>query len=189
MLLLKKFCVDFQGRLFFGAYADVTGFVQTAGTGNYTLSNLDVQAVIQGEYCQTGTNFGGWSIVVIYEDLTLPLNQISVFDGFNYVANGNPQINFTLDNLDIASADFAKIGFLAWEGDAGISNNETLRINGTIMNNALNPGNNAFNGTNSYTNSSDLYNMDLDFYDVDGVVAPGDTDIDIQLTSSQDLVL
>ena len=57
------------------------------------------------------------------------------------------------------------------------------------MNNALNPGNNAFNGTNSYTNSSDLYNMDLDFYDVDGVVAPGDTDVDIQLTSSQDLVI
>ncbi len=185
----RNFALDFQGRLFFGAYADVTSFVQNAGQGNYTLSNLDLQAVIQGEYCQTGTNFGGWSIVVIYEDLTLPLNQISVFDGFDFVANSNPQINFTLDNLDIASSDFAKIGFLAWEGDAGIANNETLRINGTIMNNALNPGNNAFNGTNSYTNSSDLYNMDLDFYDVDGVVAPGDTDVDIQLTSSQDLVI
>ena len=185
----RNFALDFQGRLFFGAYADVTSFVQNAGQGNYTLSNLDLQAVIQGEYCQTGTNFGGWSIVVIYEDLTLPLNQISVFDGFDYVANSNPQINFTLDNLDIASSDFAKIGFLAWEGDVGIANNETLRINGTIMNNALNPGNNAFNGTNSYTNSSDLYNMDLDFYDVDGVVAPGDTDVDIQLTSSQDLVI
>ena len=132
-----------------------------------------------------------WRLVYccLYEDLTLPLNQISVFDGFDFVANSNPQINFTLDNLDIASSDFAKIGFLAWEGDAGIANNETLRINGTIMNNALNPGNNAFNGTNSYTNSSDLYNMDLDFYDVDGVVAPGDTDVDIQLTSSQDLVI
>ena len=186
----RNFALNFQGRLFFGAFADITAFVTFNGTGTYTISDLDLQdALAQGEYCQTGTNFGGWSIIVVYEDFTLPLNQISVFDGFDFVANSNPQINFTLDNLDIASSDFAKIGFLAWEGDAGIANNETLRINGTIMNNALNPGNNAFNGTNSYTNSADLYNMDLDFYDVDGVVAPGDTDVDIQLTSSQDLVI
>jgi hypothetical protein len=159
----RNFALNFQGRLFFGAFADITTFVTFNGTGTYTISDLDLQdAIDQGEYCQTGTNFGGWSIIVVYEDLTLPLNQISVFDGFDFVANSNPQINFTLDNLDIASSDFAKIGFLAWEGDAGIANNETLRINGTIMNNALNPGNNAFNGTNSYTNSSDLYNMDLE---------------------------
>ena len=150
----RNFSLNFQGRLFFGAFADVTDFVQSAGLGNYTLSNLDLQAVIPGEYCQTGTNFGGWSIIVIYEDLSLPLNQISVFDGFDFVANSNPQINFTLDNLDIASPDFAKIGFLAWEGDVGIANNETLRINGTIMNNALNPGNNAFNGTSEYNTAN-----------------------------------
>jgi hypothetical protein len=184
----RNFGATFNGRDYFGAYANITGFIQSVGSGTYTLSNLDLTGIID-EYCGGGTNFGGWSVIVIYEDLTLPLNQISIFDGFDYVANSNPQINFTLTNLDIASSDFAKIGFQAWEGDAGISNNETLRINGTIMTNALNPGDNAFNGTNSYTNSSDLYNMDLDFYDVNGVVAAGDTDIDIQLTSSQDLVI
>ena len=59
----RNFALDFQGRLFFGAYADVTSFVQN-GQEITPLSNLDLQAVIQGEYCQTGTNFGGWSIVV-----------------------------------------------------------------------------------------------------------------------------
>ena len=58
-----------------------------------------------------------------------------------------------------------------------------------IDNPPLNPGDNAFNGTNSYTNSSTLWNMDLDVYDLQGIVQPGDTQIDIQLTSGQDLVL
>ena len=38
-------------------------------------------------------------------------------------------------------------------------------------------------GTNSYTGRNDFWNMDLDVYDLEGVVVPGDTEIQINLTS------
>src|SRR5690606_12487401 len=82
-----------------------------------------------------------------------------------------------------------KIGFLAWEGDAGTGIGEELLVNGNVLSNPpLNPSNNVFNGTNSFTGDSDLYNMDLDYYDISAYVSPGDTILDVMLTSSQDVV-
>ena len=79
---------------------------------------------------------------------------------------------------------------MAWEGDAGLSVNESLRINGNLIGNPpLNPVNNAFNGTNSFTGESDLYNMDMDFYDIQNNIDIGDTTASIQLTSGQDYVM
>ena len=185
----RVFNQNFNGLSYFAAYADVTAIVGAAGNGTYTMSELDLTGVI-GDYCGGATNFGGWTVIVIYEDLTLPLNQINLFDGLEAVWNANPNLTITLENIDVLNDDLAKIGFLAWEGDSGIAVNETLSINGVVISNPpLNPANNAFNGTNSFTNSSDLYNMDLDFYDIENVIDPGDTSVTINLTSGQDLVI
>lgn len=181
----RTFSYNFGTNSFFAAYADVTNIVAANGNGMYTLSDLNLNT-----NCSTGTNFGGWAITVIYEDLSLTLNQISLFDGLEGVSSSNPSLEIVLTNIDIASEDLAKIGFTAWEGDAGLAVNETLLINGNLIDNPpLNPGNNAFNGTNSYTGSNTMYNMDLDFYDIENVVMPGDTEITINLTSGQDLVM
>ncbi|MDT0555203.1 hypothetical protein, partial [Patiriisocius hiemis] len=185
----RTFAVNSQGNPFFAAYADVTTILQANGQGNYTLSDLDLTAVIP-TYCGNGTNFGGWSIVVIYEDPRLTLNQIGLYDGLEFVSASNTSLSITIDNLNVASQDLAKIGFLAWEGDQFLANNESLRINGVLIDNPpLNPGDNAFNGTNSYTGSDQLFNMDLDFYDVANVLMVGDTSATIELTSNQDFVM
>ncbi|MDG1328310.1 MAG: CARDB domain-containing protein, partial [Flavobacteriaceae bacterium] len=186
----RTFLNDDIGIPYFGASADVTAIVLANGNGNYTLSNLDLTGNI-GSYCGNGTDFGGWSIVVVYEDEdNLALNQISLFDGFEIVSGGTPDITITLGPLDVASDLLAKIGFLAWEGDAGLNNGENLIINGTqISDPPLNPANNQFNGTNSYTGSSELWNMDLDVYNLEGLVDPGDTEIIIDVGSDQDLVI
>ena len=186
----RTFLNDDIGIPYFGASADVTAIVLANGNGNYTLSNLDLTDNI-GSYCGNGTDFGGWSIVIIYEDEdNLALNQISLFDGFEVVSGGTPDITITLGPLDVASDLLAKIGFLAWEGDAGLNNGENLIINGTqISDPPLNPANNQFNGTNSYTGSSELWNMDLDVYNLEGLVDPGDTEIIIDVGSDQDLVI
>ncbi len=181
------------GRDYFSYYTNVTEFV--TGNGEYTLSGFDITDNIQGSpggpYCGSGTDFGGWSIIIIYEDPNLALNQISLFDGYELVY-GDPccnNIEIILDGIDVASDELAKIGFLAWEGDEGIANNETLRINDVPISNAQNPLNNAFNGSNSYTGSNDLFNMDLDVYDLEGIVEPDDTEVQINLTSDQDLII
>jgi len=172
-------------RIFFSAFADVTTQVTATGSGLYTLSDLDLTAIIP-DYCINGTNFGGWAIVVLYENAALPLNQINIYDGLQSVPN---QLNITLSNLNVIDNAGAKIGFVAWEGDRQIAVNETLTINGTAIGNALNPSNNAFNGTNSFTGSTTLYNMDLDVYDIQGNIEVGDDTAEIQLTSGQDFVM
>ncbi|WP_052671405.1 T9SS type B sorting domain-containing protein [Aequorivita vladivostokensis] len=181
-----------QDYIYFAAFADVTQQVQTTGNGNYTLSDLDLTLVIPA-YCSppgSGTNFGGWAVTVIYEDASLPNNQVNVFDGLESVSSQNQTLDITLDNLMVLDTQGAKVGFLAWEGDSGISVNETLRFNGNILSNLpLNPPDNAFNGTNSFTGSDVLYNMDIDVYPISNFINPGDTSANIQLTSGQDFVM
>ncbi|WP_157429239.1 gliding motility-associated C-terminal domain-containing protein [Aequorivita sublithincola] len=181
-----------QDYIYFSAFADITQQIKNTGNGNYTLSDLDLTQVIP-EYCSppgSGTNFGGWAVTVVYEDATLPSNQVNVFDGLESVNRNNQTLDITLNNLMVLDTQGAKIGFLAWEGDRGISVNETLRINGNILSNPpLNPADNAFNGTNSFTGSDVLYNMDIDVYPISNYINTGDTSATIQLTSGQDFVM
>ena len=175
--------------IYFAAYADVTSLIQNTGNGAYTLSGLDLTNIIQ-LYCNNTTNFGGWAITVIYEDSSLPLNQVNVFDGLEIVSALNQNLSIDLVNLNVLDNTGAKIGFLAWEGDASLAINETLQINGNIISNPpLNPADNAFNSTNSFTNSNQLFNMDIDFYNIEDNINPGDQNATITLTSGQDMVL
>jgi gliding motility-associated-like protein len=171
---------------YFSAIKDVTAQVQATGNGTYTISDLDVSDFIE-LHAQRNTNFAGWALIVVYKNPNLLLNQLNVYDGMQAVPN---EINITLNSLNVIDNVDAKIGFLAWEGDSGISVNETLRINGNpIGNPPLNPVDNAFNGTNSLTNATNLYNMDLDVYPIQNNINIGDTSAQIQLTSDRDFVM
>jgi len=173
-------------RIFFAAFTDITDLVIQKGNGDYTVEDLNLSNVIE-PYCSTGTNFGGWAITVIYEDSTLPLNQINIYDGLQSVPTS---LTIVLDSLNVFDNEDAKIGFIAWEGDGGLAVNETLTINGNVIGNPpLNPIDNAFNGTNSFTGQSDLYNMDIDVYNIQNNINIGDTSATIQLTSGQDFVM
>ncbi len=178
-----------EGRVFFAGFVDVTTIVQETGAGEYTFGDIDLADVIPA-FCPTGTNFGGWAITVIFEDPDLPLNLVNVFDGLENVSQFNNELTIELENLNVLDNENARIGFIAWEGDAGIAVNETLSINGNILSNPpLNPGNNQFNGTNSFTEQDDLFNMDIDFYNIENNINIGDTSATIMLTSGQDFVM
>ncbi|EDP71921.1 hypothetical protein FBALC1_12507 [Flavobacteriales bacterium ALC-1] len=173
-------------RVFFAAFADVTDIITSQGNTTYTISDFDLSSII-APYCPSGTNFGGWAITVIYEDASLPLNQLNVYDGLQSVPTF---LSITLDNLNVLDNEDAKIGFIAWEGDSALAVNEQLTINGNVISNApLNPANNAFNGTNTFTGASDLYNMDIDVYNIQNNINIGDTSATIALTSGQDYVM
>ncbi|MFC0605363.1 T9SS type B sorting domain-containing protein [Winogradskyella pulchriflava] len=173
-------------RIFFAAFADVTDIITTQGSGTYTISDFDLTGVIS-PYCPTGTNFGGWAITIIYEDASLPLNQLNIYDGLQSVPTF---LSITLNNLNVLDNEDAKIGFIAWEGDRALAVNEQLTINGNVISNLpLNPANNAFNGTNSFTGATDLYNMDIDVYNIQNNINIGDTSATITLTSGQDYVM
>lgn len=180
-------------RSFFGAFLDVTSIVQAQGNGIYTVSDLDVNNQIS-TYWVNGTHFAGWAILVVYSDPNLPLNSVNIYDGFENLSRtttgGIGTLTITLDNLNVIDDIGSKIGFIAWEGDAGIQVDESLKINSQLVDNPpLNPWNNAFNGTNSITGSNTLYNMDLDVYDIQNFIAIGDQSATIELTTGQDYVI
>lgn len=178
-----------DARVFFAGFIDITTIVQNTGSGDYTFSELDLTEAIP-PFCPTGTNFAGWAITVIFEDPDLPLNLVNVFDGLENVSQFNNELTIELENLNVLDNENARIGFVAWEGDAGLSVNETLSINGNVLSNPpLNPADNQFNGTNSFTGQDDLYNMDIDFYNIENNINIGDTSATIMLTSGQDFVM
>ena len=189
----------FSNFTYFSAFKDITTFVQSTGNGTYTLSDFDINSLVS-TYASNATQFAGWVLLVVYENPSLTLNQINIYQGLEALSpnpNAIPPLidNMTiqLNNLYLISNTGAKIGFIAWEGDRFIQVSERLSFsaNGTtnILSNPINPSNNAFNGTNSETNSTNLYNMDLDVYSIENYIVPGTTSATVSLQSGQDYVM
>ncbi|WP_452228882.1 T9SS type B sorting domain-containing protein [Lacinutrix sp. MEBiC02404] len=177
----------FNGTLpYFSCFTDITSIVNNLGNTTYTLSDLDISETLANNdgYCSNRTNFAGWSMYVIYEESSLPINQVSLFQGLEIINRVVQEKTIVIDNINVLDNDGAKIGFLAWEGDSNLNYGETLQINGNLISNApLNPADNAFNGTNSFTNSNTFYNGDLDVYNIQDNIAIGDTSVEIKLTT------
>ncbi|PWI30374.1 hypothetical protein DI383_07950 [Flavobacteriaceae bacterium LYZ1037] len=171
---------------YFSSYTDITNLITTIGNATYTFSNLDISETLENNvgYCANRTNFAGWCVYVIYEDINLPLNQVNLFQGLDIINRNVREKTIILDNVNVLDNEGAKIGFLAWEGDSLLNYGESLLINNNIISNPpLNPANNAFNGTNTFTNSSDFYNGDIDAYDIQNNITIGDTSVEIKLTT------
>jgi uncharacterized repeat protein (TIGR01451 family) len=130
------------------AYADITDFVKNKGAGTYEVGN----APLSTGAIDNGGNNGGWCIVVVYQNDAVNYNSIRIYDGFQQVYNnGNPLASSAiLTGLDVPSGelatDDAKMGVLAWEGDANLKG-DYLKINDSLYSNATNKADNVWNGT------------------------------------------
>jgi len=171
---------------YFASYAEVTDQINNEGSTNYIFSDLDISDTLTNTpgYCNNRTNYAGWSLYVIYEQPTLPLNQVNLFLGLEIINADVQDKTIILENVNVLDNNNAKIGFLAWEGDNALNFGESLSINGNVLSNPpLNLPDNAFNGTNSFTNSTNFYNADLDVYNIENNIQIGDTEVTINLTT------
>ncbi|WP_373518219.1 LamG-like jellyroll fold domain-containing protein [Pricia sp.] len=174
----------------FMAYADVTSEVQAGGGGNYFVADI---ALATGSSF-TGP-FGGWTMVVIYNDPSEKARNIAVWDGFDFFGFGAND-SFTVTGLLTPSigAFECHAGYFAFDGERNQSG-DYVEINNNPLSNALNPANNALNGTISEfgvdvggrnPNFGYSWGMDIDTYDASGFVPNNVTNLNVELGSSSE---
>ncbi|MFD0988593.1 hypothetical protein ACFQ1R_00665, partial [Mariniflexile jejuense] len=113
-------------RNMYSAYAEITDYVRQNGLGEYFVADI---ALREGNVDGTGY-YGGWGLVVVYENSKMKWRDITVFDGHAYVQNpnGGAPINHTLSvsgfkavqngDVNIKLGLMAGEGDIAWTGDA-----------------------------------------------------------------------
>lgn len=182
--------VDFSGA-YYQAFADVTEVVSQAGSGDYTVA--DVQA-------GTGAGgFAGWALTVVYEDPREPMRNLVVFTGFDGLQSGGGSLDLPVSGFTTPANGpvVTRLGVVAYEGDR-LSKGDTMALEAHAVVNATNPSDDVFNSSltdlaapvtdrnPSYTN---LLGYDIDRFDVSGVLANGATSATISLSTSGDAFL
>jgi len=194
----KTAITNATGNTEYQAYADITAFIKNNGAGTYTVGNVPLSTGATG----SGGNHGGWSIVVVYENIALAYNSVRVYDGFQQVYNGGSLTTstVTLTGLDVPSGTLAaadaKMGVVAWEGDANLTG-DFLRINGNTFSNSTNPQDNPWNGTitdngihvtTKNPNYTNQMGIDIDMFNVGSGygIMPNANSVQLQFGTEQD---
>jgi uncharacterized repeat protein (TIGR01451 family) len=127
------------------AFANVTALVQAAGAGTYMVGN--VQAALRdanGNLPYMGS-YAGWSLVVAFSAPSQPERNLTVFNGFAVQQSNDPALNIPISGFVAPPSGTvnAKVGVVAYEGDLAITG-DSMALNGTQLNDAVNPANNFF---------------------------------------------
>ncbi|UZD40612.1 T9SS type B sorting domain-containing protein [Capnocytophaga ochracea] len=136
--------------------SEVTNYLNGTIANTYTVGNI--QAPKGNE--KTGVGYAaGWTLVIVYEDLTREARNITVFDGFSVVNKyNNPTIDISGFKTVPTGPVKAKIGFAALEGELGIKGDQLTMIRRDGVYEALTapgrPSDNFFNST--LTNESGI---------------------------------
>ena len=98
----------------YAAYAEITDYVRQYGEGNYIIADL---ATAIGDDQNTGY-FGGWGMVVVYENDLMQWKDITIFDGFADVRNSN-SVHIPISGFrTVLVGDVnLKLGYIVAEGD------------------------------------------------------------------------
>jgi hypothetical protein len=97
----------------FQASADVTRLVRESGAGLYTVAQVNVA---MGR--STAGAWGGWTLVVAYENPELPLRHLAVWDGFDALDSRTAR-EIRLGGLRLATHGTGRAGLVAYDGDRG----------------------------------------------------------------------
>jgi uncharacterized repeat protein (TIGR01451 family) len=177
-----------------GAYAvfvDVTDQVRRGGSGIYTVANVQ---------SATGMDrYAGWALVVAYEAAGDPPRNLTVFDGLQSVTSGKPAVTIPLSGFQtpLSGPVRTKLGFVAYEGDLGISG-DSASLNGSPLTDPVNAANNFFNSVISVdgryrTEKNPDYVNQLGFdakvIGINGILANGATSANIALKTTGDQYL
>ena len=146
----------------YASYADVTDIVTANGLGKYWAADI---AITSGNGGSTGY-YGGWALVVVYENDLMKWRDVTIFDGYGYLAgnvNANDVLNVSGFNAVQSGSVNVKMGMIAGEGDVGIAGDyfeiRNAADNAWVsLNHSGNSSNNFFNSvTGSINGTSFIY--------------------------------
>ncbi len=169
------------------AFADVTSIVQQTGPGEFT--GADVPAA-------TGEDrYAGWSLVVVYRSPSLPLRNLTVFDGLADVGQNDPQsITISGFQTPVSGPVNVRLGMVAYEGDKGSSGDRAV-LDGTQLATSLSQGTNFFNSTNDDNGTlvtqrtpadRNMLGFDIKNFDAPGILANSASSARIDLASTSE---
>ncbi len=189
---------------FYQSTADVTALVRARGAGAYRVSGVDIAELIDRD---SEVSYAAWWMVVFYELSTDPLRNLTLFDGFELVSDGDA-VNVSLSGFAVPARGFdAKLAVVAFEGDAAVDG-DSLRFGPTLPltgADELLDSDNFFDGSrlaldgDASSVPGDLpqlsgepgsaSGLDLDLVEVTDRVRPGQTTAQIQVRTDDDFFL
>jgi hypothetical protein len=100
----------------FHATADVTKLVASSGPGMYTVAQINVA---MGRSAVGA--WGGWTLVVAYARKGAPLRHLSLWDGFETLAEGRRSFRVELGRKRVPVGGSGRLGLVTYDGDRGIT--------------------------------------------------------------------
>ncbi|CAM5536368.1 hypothetical protein GCM10010261_02690 [Streptomyces pilosus] len=128
----------------FQASADVTRLVRDSEPGLYTVAQLNVA----GGRSAAGA-WGGWTLVVAYENAEEPLRHLSIWDGFAPLGS-REGTQFPLRDLPFPAGAGGRVGLVAYNGDRGTTGDSLVLTSGdttTAFGDGANPVDDVLNST------------------------------------------
>ena len=134
----------------YSAYAEVTDYVRTNGIGEYLAADI---ALVTGNGGGTGY-YGGWGMVVVYENSMMNYRDITLFDGHAFVQAQIASFDIPVSGFNTIQGGpvGVKMGVIAGEGDKGIPEDyfKIQKLNTTnymALSHSGNTDNNFFNSS------------------------------------------
>ncbi|MER5749852.1 DUF3344 domain-containing protein [Streptomyces sp. NPDC002088] len=133
-----------DGAEAFQASTDVTQLVRDSAPGLYTVSQVNVAS---GK--SAAGAWGGWTLVVAYENPSEPLRDLAIWDGFAPLRSGGAQ-EMRLRDLSFPAGAGGYAGLVAYNGDRGTTGDSLTLTTGQDaidLSDSANPADDVLNST------------------------------------------
>ncbi|HEV7628025.1 MAG TPA: DUF3344 domain-containing protein, partial [Streptomyces sp.] len=184
----------YDGADAYQASANVTSLVRDSGPGAYQVAQLNVA---MGNSKAGG--WGGWTLVVAYENSKSPLRQLSVWDGFTASGHSSKGLPVASRKVNFPAGAKGSVGVVGYDGDRGSSKESfTLAANkraGTPLSNSANPQRDTFNSTITDRGKQESGRLpahrntlgyDSDVFDAQRALSPGGNSLLFRFASGDD---
>lgn len=135
-------------------FANITSLINTANpNGTYTLANVVAPVGINDAY-------GGWTIVIVYSNPSLPTRNLTVFDGCAGVKSGSGNVDINISGFltPPTGTVSCELGTVAYDGDRGSADAYSFKQNGAPTFFDLTP-----TATNPTSNLNDMWNSTISY--------------------------